>query len=98
MTRAGNESFEEPKATPGYPLEELHERGVLWAINSTLFWPRGYSLQLNLGKEGEVHGWWIAGTGAEPWLPSSEEMATKRFEAFEAHINYAHERNTKDSE
>lgn len=81
-----------------YEMKHFVNEGLLWLVNSTTFWPRGYSLGFavedsetvpNSDAEGEVYGFNIYGDGSEPWLPSSQEMATKRFvqvEQFLAHI------------
>lgn len=75
-----------------FPLERLTDTGLLWLINSTVFWPRGYSLALvnrrrpgdTMDEATDVVGFEILGDGTEAWLPSSEEKATQRLRAVTA--------------
>jgi hypothetical protein len=75
----------------GYrPFNELSESGLLWLINTTTFWPRGYSLgiehratpeQHEAGENGEAVGWKILGDGKSAWRASSDEVMDARFAA-----------------
>lgn len=83
------------EGSPGIPLEELVNSGLLWLINSTTFWPRGYSLALvdrrprdavTEADARQVTGFDILGDGTSPYLPSSEEVAQRRFDAVQAFL------------
>lgn len=49
------------------PFRELRDGGLLWLINTTVFHPRGYALQLHIDEHGEPYGWSLTGDGTEPW-------------------------------
>lgn len=74
-----------------YPMEELVSSGLLWLINSTVFWPRGFALALEdervPGQTGpdahKIAGFLILGDGSEPIISSEEEISQRRFEAVE---------------
>ncbi|MEM9566288.1 MAG: hypothetical protein AAGA93_26950 [Actinomycetota bacterium] len=68
------------------PISELRESGVLWAINRTLFHPRGFALALHLNDDGTVEGWSIQGDGAEVWSFSPDDD-DESFEAFAATLS-----------
>lgn len=76
------------------PFEALREHEVLWAINRTLFHPRGYALGLSYPSkdveainrhEIEPDGWTLYGDGTEPWQYGDsvdEDAAFAVFNAF----------------
>ena len=71
------------KESPGRPLRELSESGLLWLINAVVFHPRGFALALSMDTHtGEVTGWDVIGDGCEPWR-YAEDM-DQRFTAAEA--------------
>ena len=64
-----------PEDTP----VDLRADGVLWAINRTLFHPRGFAL----GYDQEKKSFMLKGDGTEPWQyasPIDEDDLFKRFE------------------
>lgn len=74
------------------PFSELSESGILWLINSTVFWPRGFSLaitheateeQHEAGDLGVATGWKLLGNGKSAWRTSRDEVMDKRFAAIE---------------
>ncbi len=68
------------------PFSELRNRGVLWAVNKTLFHPRGYALAFHYDDDEaatEPTGWSIFGNSSEVWT-MTEEMDDRGFAAFEA--------------
>jgi len=74
---------------PARPLSEWGENGLLWLVNATVFWPRGFALGLAFREDpanGDEYlaGYNIEGDGTEPFAASTEEMAQQRFEAVEA--------------
>lgn len=79
--------FEPPEGM--LPIERLSDTGLLWLINSSVFWPRGYSLGLVCKRDPDdrsaeatdVVGFQILGDGTVAWLPSSEAKATERLQA-----------------
>lgn len=50
------------------PLGELTSSGLLWLINTTVFHPRGYAMQLHLDAHGDATGWSLIGDGKEPFM------------------------------
>lgn len=51
----------------GRDLAEIQTTGLLWFINRSLFWPRGYAIALTASKaDGSILGWSIDGDGSEP--------------------------------
>ena len=67
------------------PWAELLDAGVLWAINRTVFHPRGFALAIEaVAETGEVTGWSLQGDGSEPWKFNDDGMEDARFAAFEA--------------
>lgn len=58
--------------------------GLLWAINRTLFHPRGFALSFHMGTDGQVDGWTLDGDGTEPWAFNSadDDECFTTFEAF----------------
>lgn len=86
------------RSTLGNPNNpELHDfaewgnNGLLWLINSTVFWPRGYSLSLSGSpdptdgnKITHALGYSILGNGTEIRVPSSEARAQSKFEDVQA--------------
>lgn len=56
-------------------IKELQSSGLLWLINTTVFWPRGYSLCLLIEDDGSCTGWDLLGDGSEPWQHSDNSMA-----------------------
>lgn len=69
---------------PPRPFAELSNAGVLWAINRTLFHPRGYALALCHDGDGGVIGWRVLGDGTEPWVYQSSVDEDRRFADFES--------------
>lgn len=63
------------------PFHELRGSGLLWLINTTVFHPRGYALQLHLDEHGDATGWSLIGDGSEPWLFAPSEEINELFEA-----------------
>lgn len=71
---------------PVLPLEALRSRGVLWAINRTLFHPRGFALGLAYPDDAtlsaiEAHevepiGFRLYGDGSEPWKFADRSIAS----------------------
>ena len=78
--------FSEPTdETTARPWVDLFDTGVLWAINRTLFHPRGFGLAVETdAATGAVIGWSLHGDGSEPWKFEDNEMEDARFAAFEA--------------
>ena len=73
----------EHEDSPGRPLRELSESGLLWLINATVFHPRGFALALSMDTTtGEVTGWDIVGHGQSPWRYAGD--MDDRFDAAEA--------------
>lgn len=74
---------------PSFDMLTLQKSGLLWLINSTVFWPRGYSLALHqpLDRD-EITGWMLHYHG-EPVLPSSEGVAIERFHRAERYFEFA---------
>lgn len=70
------------------PLSEWPDKGLLWLINSTVFWPRGFSLGLSIPKDDSIEpylaGYEIMGDGSKTWSVSSKEVETARSAAVEA--------------
>lgn len=64
------------------PFEDLPDSGVLWAINRTLFHPRGYALAVQFDDDGAATGWMILGDGAEVWA-FDDDTDDEKFLAFE---------------
>lgn len=55
------------------PFEDLgQETGLLWLINTTVFHPRGYAMEL-VSVEGEWVGWKLVGNGTEPFMFTNED-------------------------
>lgn len=69
---------------PARPFSEMADNGVLWAVNRTLFHPRGFALWFGTDEHGVSLGWGIDGDGTEPWSfgPDIDEVGKMR--AFEA--------------
>lgn len=63
-----------------YGLHDFGDAGLLWLINETVFWPRGFCLNLGIDTATGEHVWWLEGDGTEPWQVSSAESAQNRFE------------------
>lgn len=73
---------------------DLQADGALWAINRTVFHPRGFALAIT-PETGELT---LLGDGSEPWdyalnTPGSVDQDEK-FLAFEALLRRAREENT----
>jgi hypothetical protein len=50
------------------PFEDLgRQTGLLWLINTSVFHPRGYALEL-VSKDGKWVGWRLIGNGREPFM------------------------------
>lgn len=59
---------------------DLRADGVLWAINRTLFHPRGFALAINT----ETGEFTLLGDGSEAWMygsPVDEDQHLRDFEA-----------------
>jgi len=55
---------------PVLPFRDLRSTGTLWAINRTLFHPRGFGLALNYpdaSGTGSPTGWCLEGDGSEQY-------------------------------
>lgn len=65
-------------------FKEFRDKGLLWAINSQVFHPRGYAVMFILDDEGNVTGWELLGNGSEVWSFDSEtnDSGFERFNAF----------------
>lgn len=48
-------------------LVDLQADGILWAINRTVFHPRGFALGLVIGDAGQPIALDLLGDGLEPW-------------------------------
>jgi len=82
-------AYGDPSTPESFDFSEWGENGLLWLINSTVFWPRGFSLALlGYGKKGtgalqESIGYTIAGDGSEQITVSSKAVSEKRSAAVE---------------
>lgn len=68
------------------PFSALRTHGVLWAINRTLFHPRGYAMALDFETPealGEPQGWTLLGDGSEQY-EYLNKITNDQFTAFEA--------------
>lgn len=63
------------------PWHELVSTGLLWYLNRTALWPRGYALGVIHDGEGLALGWDLTYDG-EP-ITSSRETENDRFQAVE---------------
>lgn len=86
-SKTPEEWSESPVADAGKPLSELSPNGLLWLINASTFWPRGFSLALIQGESGDIVGWEILGDGTEVWQASSPERADELLVAAEGTLN-----------
>jgi hypothetical protein len=61
------------------PWSELQSSGLLWYLNRTTLWPRGYALAFMVDQDnGTVFGWDIVGDGTDPirsLLPETDRLA-----------------------
>lgn len=64
------------------PIEDIFETGVLWAINTMVFHPRGYSLTVHRGDDEKITGWSVSGDGVNPISIFYDEVTQQRFESF----------------
>lgn len=72
------------------PLEDLFAAsGVLWAINRTLFHPRGFVLALHRDQHGQVTGWTIEGNGQTVWQYDDTVLEDDYLAAFERTLTQA---------
>jgi hypothetical protein len=69
---------------------DLRADGVLWAINRTLFHPRGFALAVNT-PDGSLS---LMGDGSEPWQYGSPVDEDRLFADFEALLDRARTRAT----
>lgn len=63
------------------PWRELVDSGLLWYLNRTALWPRGYTLSLVYDADGTCLGWGVDYEG-EP-ITTDHETENDRFEAVE---------------
>lgn len=70
---------------------EVQEDGLLWALNATLFHPRGFALAWD-PESGEFT---VLGDGTEPWgyAEGVYDQIDERFKAFEALLERARVKN-----
>lgn len=66
-------------AEPMTPFD-FSDDGVLWAINRTLFHPRGYAI----GYDSASREWFLLGDGSEPWRYADTLDEEKSYRAFKA--------------
>lgn len=66
-------------------FDEMVETGVLWAINRTLFHPRGYALTFHYDAVNDLTGWSVQGDGTEAWS-FTEETDDEKFAEFESFL------------
>jgi len=82
-------AYGDPSTPESFDFSEWGENGLLWLINSTVFWPRGFSLVLHgYSKKGtgvirESIGYIIEGDGSEKIKVSSKAVSEKRSAAVE---------------
>lgn len=69
---------------------DFKDDGVLWAINRTLFHPRGFALAEVTSDEGVV-SFVLLGDGQEPWCMPNDHVEDEKFEAFEELLQRARE-------
>lgn len=74
---------------PDYIEVNFLEDGVLWALNRTLFHPRGFAL----GYDDKEHIFVLYGDGNEPWqyAESVSDVEQVKFDQFEALLARAKE-------
>lgn len=65
------------------PWADLKDTGLLWYLNRSALWPRGFALALIRDQEGTVLGWDLVGDGAEPIVSGSPEAEGRRLVALE---------------
>lgn len=58
-------------------MRELSSSGLLWLINTSVFWPRGFSLALTFEDDGSFAGWELLGDGSQPWQHVDPPEATQ---------------------
>jgi len=80
----------EEDAGPVLSFYDWPEKGLLWLVNTTVFWPRGFALGITgtgdagSGTIDSVIGYSIHGDGSSPISASNDELAQKRHDAVEA--------------
>lgn len=69
---------------------ELQSTGLLWFINRSLFWPRGYALEISTDMaDGAALGWGLAGDGTEPIVSGEPDQESEKLAAVEAMLAHA---------
>ena len=64
------------------PFADLQSTGLLWYLNRTALWPRGFALAL-MHDGGAIVGWDLVGDGTEPITSGSPETEGDRLAAVE---------------
>lgn len=88
MKSASPEETLQIEVTPTqcWNLFNLGDAGLLWLINETVFWPRGFCLTVGTNAETGENVWWLEGDGTEPWQVSKPESAQRRFQQANAFL------------
>lgn len=66
-------------------FDEMREHGLLWAINASVFHPRGFALAFHYDDLGELEGWSLMGDGSETWYYA--DSSDEEFNAFNAFLD-----------